>query len=414
MHSSFRSIYCLFLLILTGLITSCASISPVFQRSATITNQDLQPAKHVALLLPLNGPLGPAGQAVRDGFLAAYYQAKQQQQTTPTINFYNTASTGNIADLYQHALEQGADIVIGPLEKANVARLARSTTIKVPTLVLNELPARQRAPANMLQFGLSQTEEAAQIAKHAWQAGKRNALVIVPAGKWGYDIGEAFSNTWRAQGGVVLDSIALQKGQNVNLAMQHLLQVGYVTKEFTTAGQHTINKRIPQSRQDADMVFVALPPELARQIKPLMQFYYANELTVYATSLAIGSHPTPNETLDMQDVIICDMPWVLDFHLFHDHASQKSRLYALGLDTYQLSQSLAQLSSVIGIQGKTGNLYLGNNNQINRQLICMPFNQVPINNLKQAPAAAPRPLTEATQQAADNHAALDNNDFIAL
>lgn len=413
MYSIVKAAYYLLLISLAGLMTSCSAISPLSapQSAADIVRQ-AQPARHVALLLPLHGPLGPAGQAVRDGFLDAYYQAKQQQQTTPTINFYNTAAPANIIEVYRHALEEGADIVIGPLDKTNVARLAQNGRIEVPTIVLNELAVGQKIPDNMLQFSLTQTDEAIQVAKQAWQAGKRNALIIVPAGTWGYQIGQAFSQTWRAQGGLVVDQTTLQNGQNVNLAIQRLLQVEYTSKELVVNGQRTIKKRLPQSRQDADMIFMAVPPALARQIKPLIQFYYANQLTVYTTSLAIGGNSTPNEALDMQDVIVCDMPWVLNFHPFAEHASQKSRFYAFGLDIYKISQNLAQLNS-IGLVGKTGTLQLGGYKQINRQLICMPFNRLSATHNTALQAQIGSADLESTQ-ATNAETNSDNDDFIAL
>ena len=355
------------------LLTSCAHVTKPTQ-THTEFNLVNQP-KHIALLLPLSGQLGNAGQAVRDGVLAAYYQAKQQQQTTTTVNFYNTASTTDIVTLYNHALEQGADIVIGPLDKPGILRLANAGTIKVPTIVLNELPAHKSAPRNLIQFSLVQTAEAEQVAKRAWQDGKRRALVIIPAGPWGMEIGKAFADAWQARGGIIIEQIALQNGQNVNLAMQQLLKIEYVEEDLKRSQRGKKTQLIPQPRQDADMVFMALKPDLARQIKPLLQFYYADYLGVYATSLAISSQILPNEAIDMEDVIICDMPWVINQPQPHTRADQKNRLYALGMDTYELSQNLASLTSMQGFTGNTGTLQLGANNKLNRQLFCTSLNQ---------------------------------------
>lgn len=363
-------LYPYFLSAMLALLAGCTTTKP----SATGISQ-LGPANNVALLLPLSGPLGHAGQAVRDGFLAAYYQAKQQGQTTPNINFYNTQAETSIIDLYGRAISQGASMVIGPLDKNRVAQLANSGRISVPTLALNELPANKTAPANLMIFSLSQTDEASQIATRAWQDGHRRALLIIPVGAWGNEIGQAFAKTWQAQGGTVVDRITLQAGQNVNLAIQQLLQVSFIEEETKQPTLGKKVKRIPQPRQDADLVFMALPPELAIQIKPLLQFYYADNLAVYATSMVIGSQPSPNENIDMHGVIVCDMPWVSNHPQPFEHASQKSRLYALGMDAYQLSQNLVGLTQSSGITGSTGILQLNGNNQIVRQLVCRPYSR---------------------------------------
>lgn len=404
MKINLSRISCIILMSFACFLTSCAHVSsPARTQPATGLSTSSQ-AKHIALLLPLNGPLGYAGQAVRDGILAAYYQAKQQQQATPTINFYNTHANQDIVAIYNRAIEQGADTVIGPLDKTSIARLVRAGTIKVPTIALNELPPNITAPRDFIQFSLLQTAEAEQVAKQAWQDGKRTALLIIPAGKWGADIGKAFTEVWQAQGGIIADGIALQKGQNINLAIQHLLKVTYVEGE-ALPGKKT--KPVPEPRHDADMVFIALTPDLAQQIRPLLQFYYAGNLSVYATSLALSSQATPNEAIDMQGVIICDMPWVINQPDPHNHANQKSRLYALGMDAYQLSQNFARLNTTEGLLGNTGTLQLGTNNKIMRSLVCTPLHKgteqevnQPISNSVSSPAIT-------TEQPATN-----DNDYL--
>jgi outer membrane PBP1 activator LpoA protein len=394
------------LLTFTCLLSSCAHLSGSAKQQPAAGISEMSQAKHVALLLPLSGPLAKAGQAVRDGVLAAYYQAKQQQLSSTTVNFYNTNSSTDIINLYNQALTQGADLVIGPLDKSSIARLAKSGAIKVPTIVLNELPPNTAAPRDFIQFSLTQTGEAEQIAKRAWQDGKRSALIIVPAGQWGAEIGQAFIKAWQTQGGIIADRVALQNGQNVNSALLQLLKVEYIEEELKRPLHGKKTRLIPQPRQDADMVFMALTPDLARQIKPLLQFYYANNLTVYSTSLALGSQATPNEALDMQDVIICDMPWVMSQPQPHAYADQKNRLYALGTDAYSLSQNLAALNSTLGFTGTTGTLQLGANNKVIRQLICT--------TLKQLQAAKPATTPELSSSNSSEQLATDNNDFVAF
>ena len=49
-----------------------------------------QQPKHIALLLPLTGNLASSGQAVREGFMAAYYQTLQKGYEVPTISIIDT------------------------------------------------------------------------------------------------------------------------------------------------------------------------------------------------------------------------------------------------------------------------------------------------------------------------------------
>src|SRR4051812_10012688 len=101
----------LYLLLLSG-CTSLTVTSPAFLAKPITTVTEPQ---HVALLLPLSGNLASAGQAVKEGFLAAYYASQPRPELA--IEFYDTASQADINSLYQQAQQKGADFVIGPLTK---------------------------------------------------------------------------------------------------------------------------------------------------------------------------------------------------------------------------------------------------------------------------------------------------------
>src|SRR5690554_6723402 len=102
-----------------------------------------QPHK-IALLLPFEGRLAKAGEAVRDGFLAAYYQAHKEQRQTPIVRQYD--SSGDIILAYEQAVAEGANLVIGPLDKEKVAELSLMPKLAVPVLTLNYLDVQPTEP----------------------------------------------------------------------------------------------------------------------------------------------------------------------------------------------------------------------------------------------------------------------------
>src|SRR5699024_10738442 len=73
-----------------------------------------QRPQHVAVLLPESGPLAAAASAIRDGMMTAYYSALHAGNPTPELRFYDT-SQGNVQAVYQQAVNDGAEFVIGPL-----------------------------------------------------------------------------------------------------------------------------------------------------------------------------------------------------------------------------------------------------------------------------------------------------------
>ena len=66
--------------------------------------------RQIALLLPLSGRPEAAGSAVRDGFLAAYYD--YGSTTRPRLRLYDVAAR-DAPSAYLQALADGSDFVVG-------------------------------------------------------------------------------------------------------------------------------------------------------------------------------------------------------------------------------------------------------------------------------------------------------------
>ncbi|MEE9452501.1 MAG: penicillin-binding protein activator [Gammaproteobacteria bacterium] len=337
---------------------------------------DHQPPQQIALMLPSQGDLAGPSNAIREGFMAAYYQTRQDKTIDTNVRFYDSSQGSKIISLYQQALDDGADFIIGPLDKSKAQTLANYRSISVPTLVLNYAKTRQPTASNLYQFGLSPNNEAVQAAQRAWQNGHRRALLITPAGQWGENIADSFTEQWLQLGGIIVDQLAYTETQDLNTATQKLLKVDQSIARAERL-EKSINKAVsftPHRRQDTDMIFLAAFPDKARQIHPLLKYYYGGDLPVYAPSLIYSGQPDQMRDNDLNGIIFSDMPWVLDQTQQSNNKSLNiddfTRLYALGYDSYNLTNQLNQLTvfSDLGIQGKTGLLYLNQQQQVERQL----------------------------------------------
>ena len=108
----------------------------------TETSQNL-PARYqrtseplrVALLLPNSGPLAQSGDAIRSGFMAAYYDSNKQY-APQSVQVYNTAQN-NVTLLYKQAVANGSNLIIGPLTKEDVVAIKQMGNLTVPTIALN-------------------------------------------------------------------------------------------------------------------------------------------------------------------------------------------------------------------------------------------------------------------------------------
>lgn len=340
--------------------------------------------QRIALLLPLSGPFTRAATAVRDSFQAA---AARSAGAKPEIHVYDVGvnnpdeAAAKTAQLYQKAVQEGAQFVVGPLEKDGVKGLFSLGALSVPTLALNYADEGQPAPANLYQFGLAPEDEARQVAERAWLDGHSRALVLTPTGEWGQRMLTAFSARMEQLGGIVVETQSYDPNQkDFSAPVRKLLQ-------YNDGGEVNNKKVKPHRRQDADYIFMAAFANQARSIRPQLQFFFAGELPIYATSQCYGGSTNSTADLDLEGVFFTDIPWVLanttpQQALRQTLASQQpttfnqlKRLYALGVDAYQL---IAQLDRMRGsadenFQGETGSLRLDETGRIHRQLLWAHF-----------------------------------------
>ena len=335
--------------------------------------------RSIALLLPLQGELGLYGRAIRDGFLASHYQRKGPAE----IKIFDT-SDADVRSLLIAAKAAGAELVIGPLSRQNVTLLANET-LPLPTLALNRSFEPTNNP-NLFQFGLAPEDEIRQITDQIFKTGKRNSLIIYPAGEWGSRNAGTFESQWLAMGGAVIDRAEYTNQRDYSDLVKTLLGVDK-SEDRAADLRRIIGERFeftPRRRTDIDFVFLLANPAQARGINPTLAFYYAEDIPVYATSNAHESSYSRIETIDLNGISFCEIPWkLMETSNFQQQiqatwpaaAAELSAFYALGVDAYQLYPRLKQLTSLkySKINGVTGVLRLNDRNIITRELMWGQF-----------------------------------------
>ena len=332
----------------------------------------------LALLLPLSGKYARAGKTIRDGFLSAYYDILESEGSTSPLYIYDTNST-DITSLYQQAVAGGAEIIIGPLRKENLATLAALPELNTPLIGLNYLTesAQTAAPAHdkLLQFGLSVDDEARQIAQRAWLEGHRSALLITPDTKWAATARLAFRKYWTELGGRLITAEPYSLKQTDFSAIIRPALLLDQSKQRRNKLRRTLGKSIEmteQRRQDIDMVFIIAYPDQGRQIKPTLDFYYAADLPTYATSHIYTGSENPGRNRDLEGIRFSAMPWTIPGTVsdrLKPTATLRStyrNLFALGVDAYQLHQwaDMMRLYPQTPFFGHTGTLSLGDHDRI--------------------------------------------------
>ncbi|MDH5764628.1 MAG: penicillin-binding protein activator [Gammaproteobacteria bacterium] len=353
----------------------------LWQKQIELIKQPL----HIAILLPLTGRYTPITNAIRDGFLTAHLQSNNQ--TRPKLTFIDTNSqTDKIWNLYQEAVENGADFIVGPFLKPAVNSLAKTDELPVPTLTLNYVESQTEVTQGLFQIGLLPEDEARQSAEMAYRQGHRHAAILVPQGQWGLRLSNAFQQRFEELGGVAISKQNYISGKHdFKQPIQILLNIdqSYARHRKIQSIVNNELKFMPYRRQDVDMIFMAATPKDARQLKPQFKFHYAGELPVYSTSHAFTGKINTRADRDIDDLLYCDMPWILQpsrplfnaLKLKWPEHQPYTRFFALGADTYHIISNLKQLQSqpYERFSGQTGNIYIDPFNRLRRELLWAQF-----------------------------------------
>ncbi|WP_110969730.1 penicillin-binding protein activator [Pseudomonas huaxiensis] len=357
-----------------------------------------QPLTKIALLLPQEGQLAGVARALRDGFMAAHFQAQQAGQNPPAIQVFDSSRLTSLDDFYRQAQAAGVQLVVGPLEKPLVKQLASHPQLPITTLALNYSDSGQSTPPQLFQFGLAAEDEAREVSRRAYADGMRRAVALVPSGEWGDRVLKAFRQDWEAKGGTLL--AAERVAQPVALAQQiaDLFQLRQ-SEGRAKSLQSTVGGNIsaqPSRRQDIDFIFLAATPQQAQQIKPTLNFQYAGDVPVYATSNVYSASGDVNQYNDMTGIRFCETPWLLDssnglrqqvVRQWPQAAGSLGRLYAMGVDAYSLAPRLTQLKALPDnrIEGLSGSLTMNPSQRIERQLPWAEFSGGQVKRLPDTP-----------------------------
>lgn len=309
----------------------------------------------IAVLLPMSGKLASLSQVILEGIQAS----KQDIAPNIQIKTYDVASNSIITQ-YQRAVTEGADIIIGPLDKRKIEELIKQSQQPLirPIISLNHLNAGQgSAPAVLYQYGLAPEDEARQIATFANSRGQRRAAILYPDSSWGQRLSNAFKQGYTSQGGQVIAEVAYP-----NSAASYRSQV----KQLLMMGAGNI-----------DMIFLAASPSQARMIRPMIQHLNIGDIPVYATSHIYSGLPDAGQNMDLDGIIYTEIPYILEnsqLGAITHNTIKYPRLYAMGADALLIALNLNRM--VQGrktLQGKTGLIRIDGNRFLQRKLALATF-----------------------------------------
>jgi len=316
--------------------------------------QEFTNPQKVAVLLPRQGPLQAAAEAIRDGIMSAYMGNPGGAE----LMFLDTGEAGELTDsAYSKAKDKGADWIIGPLQKPEIEALLNHAGLATPVLALNDLPAALNdLPANFTAppgleghiqaISLSQDEEARAVAREAINEGFHSAIVLAPETEWGKRMTQDFTDEFLQENRQIVASATYLESENDHSsALEHLLEIDE-SKARKLQVESALQMKLefePVRREDVDVLFLAASSSQGRSIRPQLRFLDAGDIPVYATGRIFTGKADPAGDQDLNGIRFPITP--LQLHLDSteptpDFASLRAgaftSLYALGLDAWTM------------------------------------------------------------------------------
>ena len=305
----------------------------------------------IGVLLPQSGSLGSVSQDIYQGMKTA----KRALGKNTELTLYDVGAGGGVAQ-YQKAVAEGADVIVGPLDKETLADiLAQPQILSRPILSLNYLTSNKNIPGALYQFGLLPEDEARQVANNAIVRNQRNAIVLAPNSSWGERVANAFKSAYQSQGG------------------QTSIVEFYA--DAPTDYSANVQKALAAGQGKANLVFVAASPSQARLLRPLLS-QQAPNLPVYATSHIFSGRTDPSKDSSLDGIVYTEIPWIMEsLQAGTLNSSTYPRMYALGMDAFLIAQNLPSIARnpAAKVNGKTGMINLAGNRQVQRSLTFATF-----------------------------------------
>jgi uncharacterized protein len=346
---------------------------------------DASPIKQITLMLPLDGSLRTAGEAVATGAISQLYQSYPDPAARPQLTVLNLAHYASPQAAYSAAVDSGADMVLGPLTKSDVASLQQIDALPIPVIALNQ-PEPQTNQAigkpSWTTFSLAPEDEARQIADVAFGDQCRNAIVMASPNDRGLRLLTAFETQWAHYGGTLRGKLVVEQQTAANKAMGELLGSGSSDQRIQSIEQAfdiPVDAR-GRGRSDFECIFMLAPdPVTARSWRPLLVFHMTGDVPVYATS-AINDGVINTRNRDLNGVLFLETPAMLP----PSPAGRLGRLVALGRDALVMAQHWQQAITTENwiIKGQTGLLRRRTDGSIARALDLATFDGAEVRALQ--------------------------------
>lgn len=408
--------------------------APVETRDATKVPVQVSTSSRpltIAVLMPSDdSPLLEAAQKITNGLIAASKTSAKPSDIL-VLGSQNDVPASEQIDA---AIMNGADVVVGPIQREKVQEIAEMDYLPIPVVALNSPSAETKIPENMVMLTVSTEAEAAYLvelatrgrepipplstpnpnAKVEPQAQSSEAepqedlhdgtVILKSSSSWSERTTNVIAAALEKKG--ITPKIILVDQNNLDEVQRHLApklsheETEYfrrLREEAKTDGGgpnelkqklRLINEkeklRTATSEPPYATVFLALAPNLASLVRSRIPM----KSKVWATSVTNPGDPATSSSsatlaYDLSNIVFVDSPIIAKydastfearFATAMPYAPSSKRLFALGVDAYEVAQQWATKRTNIQFFGETGEVQL--NTKINPEAMRIPQTMV--------------------------------------
>lgn len=325
-------------------------------------------ARRVALLVPLSGPLQAAGESVRDGFLAARFNADGSRLQVSVRD--SGSSPQDALAAYRKAVADGEHLVVGPLSREAVSALFAEPDLPVPLLALNR---GGPVPPGHASFALAPEDEGTALAQRLQQRGLQRVIAVIAGGD---DAGQralaAFRERHERSGGSVLGVISIDER-----AVDHQATIRSALEAAGLPTSAPQDLSIPHD-PGFDALLIAVRAPAARLLVPQLKVFGLSDVPMLATSSVHAAGDDARMDRDLSGLEFVESPWLIDElaglparadiarHL-PSARGPAARLFAFGMDAWALLQLRLGSDPGAVIQGATGLLSIDDLGETQRE-----------------------------------------------
>ena len=287
------------------------------------------------------------------GLIANYFYYKINKDYAPKINIKKINYDKNNSKCFEGINPSKFTFIVLTDKNFNISSRCKSSLEKLNGIQIIAEHAYKIDAPKLYAFEVKEGDKEI-IINHAILQNKTKAIIL--------DQNEdehlySLLMNWKKSGGKVLESKKINK-KNISELIPETLYINESNNRLNKV-ENIIKAKVnstPRTRQDAEVLVLSTELDIARSLKPSLEYNYGERISVYLIPSWNNKDTYEKKELDLEGTIFIEMPWVVglnqDFNI--NEEITRTRAFAIGYDAYEIFLLLSSKTKVdyFGLTGK--------------------------------------------------------------